>query len=96
MNNDVNSKPRLFRIPIKLDFIDVSALIDTGSIASLCSEFVFNRLDRNKLIQINDPPKNFIGASGESIEILGVYDIPIVLQDDHTVVHPFHVVRRLA
>ena len=96
MNNDVNSKPRLFRIPIKLDFIDVSALIDMGSIASLCSEFVFNRLDRNKLIKINDPPKNFIGASGESIEILGVYDIPIVLQDDHTVVHPFHVVRRLA
>jgi hypothetical protein len=84
-------------VPVKIDNIFTYALIDTGASVSAVSEYFFNRLRKdvkqNKIIN-ND---NLRSICGDSMDILGVYNLNISLDDNIEMVEQkFFVVPQLS
>jgi len=83
---DVNSTiPKLMRVQVAISNVEVSALLDSGSQASLLSFTIFTKLPksyRNKLGVGPGECKLFKTISGETLESLGFYNIRFKLKSE--------------
>ncbi len=96
-SNNVKTQYKLFHVPVKIDNILTYALIDTGASVSAISEYFFNRLRKDaKQNKINNND-NLRSICGDSMDILGVYNLNISLDNNAEVVEQkFFVVPQLA
>ncbi len=88
---------RLFRISLKITKYECRALVDTGAIASFISTNLFSKLSNKKVEAVPEcrATPQFKSASGTRMIPLGYYSLPLRLNENLTICHPFYVVPQL-